>query len=457
MARRLRRQAPRPLAEIAPLSKGFDGKGSVLTRLAGLHPKVIDLSLDRILRLLDQLGRPQDRLPPVVHVAGTNGKGSVIAFLRAMLEAAGLSVHVYTSPHLVRFNERIVVAGSQITDESLTEALSECERINAGAPITFFEITTAAAMLAFSRTPADLCLLETGLGGRLDATNVIRRPALTAITPIGLDHQAFLGTTLGEIAGEKAGILKPGVSAIVGAQRPEAEAVIRQRAADVAAPLLWQGEQWTVARAGNEVIFVSDSGTLNLPLPALLGPHQVANAGLAIACVQGLRNHASVGAEAIIRGLQEVHWPARLQRLSGGRLSSLLPDEWELWLDGGHNPLAGQALAGQVRQWRDRPVHLVFGMLRSKDATGFLKPLAPFVASLVAVAIAGEEGSLDPEEAAGRARAAGIAAETAADVAHALEKISSRHQQAARVLICGSLYLAGQVLEEEGPTGEGRR
>jgi dihydrofolate synthase / folylpolyglutamate synthase len=449
----------------------------ILTRLTHLHPKLIDLSLGRIERLLDRLGRPQDRLPPVVHVAGTNGKGSTVAFLRAILEAAGRAVHAYTSPHLVRFTERIVVAGREIDDGELAEILAECEAANGGEPITFFEITTAAAFLAFTRAPADATLLETGLGGRLDATNVVAAPAVTAITPVSLDHQEFLGKTLVAIASEKAGILKPGVPCVLAAQAADASRVIRERAAEVGAPLLEEGRDWsaeleenglrfrvtrkvlTEARTkGGSEVARAGHGAIELPAPGLAGAHQRQNAGLAVACALQLGPRFGVDEAAIGRGLAAVRWPARLQPLRPGPLASLLPDGWELWLDGGHNPGAADVLTRHLQGWRDRPCHLVFGMLRSKDADAFLAQLAPHVASLAAVAIPGEPHSLDAEEACAVAHRRGIAAHPAPSVAEALRLLGGGARSGmsasacapARVLICGSLYLAGIVLAENG-------
>jgi dihydrofolate synthase/folylpolyglutamate synthase len=445
---------------------------AVLDRLSALHPKVIDLSLGRIERLLRSLGRPQDVLPPVVHVAGTNGKGSTVAFLRAMLEAAGLTVHVYTSPHLVRFSERIVIAGREIDDVELITTLEECERVNAGQPITVFEITTAAALLAFARTPAEITLLETGLGGRLDATNVVAEPALTAITPVSLDHQSFLGDSIAAIAFEKAGILKQGVPCVLAAQPPEAAAVIRARAAAVGSRLIKQGNDWDATTAADgRLLFHSENKVLALPIPGLQGAHQVQNAGVAVACARHLAGVLSprdasdssrrsvpepgttprrLNAAAIARGLETVRWPARLQHLVRGELAALLPEDWELWLDGGHNPGAADVLARHLAGWRDRPVHLVFGMLRSKDVDSFLAPLAPAVARLAAVAIPGEEGSLSATETAAVALRHGIAATPAVSVADALRRLALAAGQPARVLICGSLYLAGSVLAANG-------
>lgn len=443
-----------PLIQPAP-SGPAQSSSALLSRLSGLHPKIIDLSLARIERLLDDLGRPQDALPPVVHVAGTNGKGSVVAYLRAMLEAAGLRAHVYTSPHLVRFCERIVVAGREIEEPALAAVLEDCERINVGRPITIFEITTAAALLAFARSHADVTLLETGLGGRLDATNVVARPALTVLTPISLDHQSYLGDTIAAIAAEKAGILKPGVACVVAAQPEEAAAVIHARAAALAAPLLQEGIDWRVSAEGSGGLsFCLEDKVLALPLPGLAGTHQAGNAGLAVACALHLAAVLpQLDEPAIARGIETVRWPARLQRLASGRLAALLPVDWELWLDGGHNRAAAEVLARHLQCWRDRPVRLVFGMLRSKDAAAFLSTLAPWVDELAAVTIPGEDASLNADEAAGLARACGHQAMAADSVAtalrhHAVAGVASA--QPTRVLICGSLYLAGAVLAENG-------
>ncbi|HLY44085.1 MAG TPA: folylpolyglutamate synthase/dihydrofolate synthase family protein [Stellaceae bacterium] len=421
----------------------------VLARLTQLHPKKIDLSLGRIERLLAALGNPHDKLPPVVHVAGTNGKGSTIATLRACLEAAGLRVHVYTSPHLVRFNERIRLAGQLIEEEALLAVLEECEQANRGQAITFFEITTAAAFLAFARTPADVTLLEVGLGGRLDTTNVVRRPLVTAITPVSLDHQAFLGDTVRAIAGEKAGILKAGVPAVIGPQPNDAEDVIETRAFEVGAPLYrWQRE-WRCEPERAGMRYEGVGGRHHLPLPSLTGAHQIANAGTAIACLEQLSGLFTVTEEAIASGLRRVEWPARLQRLRHGPLLDMLPAGWELWLDGGHNPAAGEAIAEMAKSWSERPLYLVVGMLNTKDAAGFLRPLAPYARRLDAVTIPGEDNPLPAATIAGAASAVGIATQEAESVGAALRNIASG-EGPARVLICGSLHLAGIVLAENG-------
>ena len=399
-----------------------------LARLAGLHPRSIDLSLGRIERLLARLGKPQDRLPPVVHIAGTNGKGSVVALLRACLEAAGKRVHAYTSPHLVRFNERIVVAGREIDDGALAALVDEVEAANAGDPITFFEIATALAMLAFAREPADAVLLETGLGGRLDATNVVR-PAVAAIAPIGLDHQAWLGDTLAAIAAEKAAILKPGAPAVVAPQPPAAREVILACARRVGAPVA----DWSARPRGGGFEFRSHLRETRFPAPALFGPHQIVNAGVALACLDAFHPLSDA---AMARGLAAARWPGRLQRLAGPR---------EIWLDGGHNPSAGEALAAVAEGWCDRPLRLVVGMMRGKDPRGFLSPLARHAAALTAVPVPRQENSFEPAEIAAAAAAAGLAADTAGAADEAVMRIDP----GARILVCGSLYLVGAVLADE--------
>jgi dihydrofolate synthase / folylpolyglutamate synthase len=421
----------------------------ILERLLRLHPSLIDLSLDRVRRLLRALGDPHEHLPPVVHVAGTNGKGSTIAFLRAALEAAGYRVNVFTKPHLVRFNERIRLGGRLIDEAALAELLEECERANAGQPITYFEITTAAAFLAFARIPADIVLLETGLGGRFDATNVIAAPAVAAITPVSLDHQHFLGDTVTAIAGEKAGILKPGRPAVLGPQAPEGLAVLEARAQALGAPLFRHGREWLVEQRAAGLRYMGRRWpALDLPPPGLLGAHQYDNAGTALASLDCLDGFALAPA-ALARGMTEVEWPARLQRLQRGTLAERLPPGWELWLDGGHNAGGGAALGAVAGTWRDRPLELVFGMIKTHDARAFLRPLAPYVAGLGGIAIAGEANALTAAEAVAAASEVGIAAAPRAGIAEAIDA-ATRSAPAGRVLICGSLYLAGRVLAENG-------
>jgi dihydrofolate synthase/folylpolyglutamate synthase len=420
----------------------------VLERLGRLHPKLIDLSLGRVERLLATLGNPQDALPPVVHVAGTKGKGSTVATVRACLEAAGYRVHAYISPHLVRFHERIRLAGRLIDEEALIALLEECERANRDAPITFFEITTAAAFLAFARTPADIVLVEVGLGGRLDATNVVRHPAVTAITPVSLDHQAFLGDTVAAIAGEKAGILKPGVTAVIAPQPPEAAAVIEARAEALSAPLYRPQHEWRSEASGEGMRYEGERWRLDLPRPSLIGAHQVVNAGTAVACLERLSGF-DIPAEAIADGLRHIDWPARLQLLQHGPLVDAVPPNWELWLDGGHNPAAGDVLGAVAAGWHDRPLHLIVGMMNTKDAAGFIAPLAKHAGALWAVTIPGEKNALPPEAIAAAAASVGLPAQTADSVLAAIRDIPM-HDGNGRVLICGSLYFAGKVLAENG-------
>ncbi len=428
---------------------GFPKLQAILERFDQLHPKLIDLTLDRVLRLLGELGSPQLHLPPVVHVTGTNGKGSVIAIMRAALEAAGYKVHVLTSPHLVRFNERIRLAGELIGDGALTELLEEVEKKNGQKPITFFEITTAAALLAFSRTPANIVLLESGLGGRLDATNVIKSPALTVITPVSMDHQQYLGDTLAAIAGEKAGILKPGVPCIVARQLPEVVAVIEEKAAEIGAPLIIEDLDWTMRYGVEELVVNSGTQIRQLVPPSLEGPHQAQNAGIAVTALERLYGFR-VSHDDMIEGLGRVDWPARLQRLRRGLVRGVLGQEFALWLDGGHNAAAAEALAQWLSERDTMPLHLVFGMLNTKDPAAFLVPLKPYLYSLHTVPIPGEAAGLSAEELARAAEQAGFAATPATDVKDALRAIAETEEPPARILIAGSLYLAGSVLAESG-------
>ena len=420
---------------------------AILTRLLSLHPKIIDLSLDRMWRILERLGNPQAQLPPVIHVAGTNGKGSTVAYLRAIMEAAGLRVHCYTSPHLVKFHERIRVAGELISEPDLTVLLEECETANGGAPITFFEITTAAAFLAFSRTPADYLILEVGLGGRLDATNIVARPRACVITAIDYDHQQYLGVTLTLIAHEKAGILKRGVPAIVGVQPDEARAEIERVAERLSAPLAIANQDWQSFEQHGRLVFQDENGLLDLPLPHLQGRHQVDNAGNAIAAVRALGDPRIADAH-IAQGLKSVTWPARMQRLGPGALWPHVPGDAELWLDGGHNPAAARALAQAFSDLNDRhsrPLVLVWGMLNTKDVASFIGAFAGIAHRAVAITIPDEENAVAAEALAQAARGKGLAAETAASLEDALKQ-ASLTTPAPRILICGSLYLAGRVL-----------
>ncbi|MCE9650053.1 MAG: bifunctional folylpolyglutamate synthase/dihydrofolate synthase [Parvibaculum sp.] len=434
-----------------------DASGIILERLTKLHPKLIDLSLERIHRLLDALGHPERALPPTFHIAGTNGKGSVAAYLRACLEAGGYGVHSYTSPHLVRFHERIRLAGrpksAEIGEAELSALLDECERVNAGEPITFFEITTCVAMLAYARHPADALILEVGMGGTYDTTNVIARPAVTIVTPVDLDHQAFLGDTIAEIAGEKAGILKPGVPAVIGLQTDEGRAVIEARAQKIGAPLFIAGQDFSAHEEQGHLVYQDEHGLLDLPLPRLLGRHQIDNAGIAICA---LRQAAMLPLEtaAIARGLREVEWPARMQRLTRGPLVARLPAHAELWLDGGHNPQAGRAVAhlmADFAQGSPSPLMMIVGMKDTKDAQGFFAPFEGLAAHVETVAIPDDPACLSPETLADAARAAGLDATPAPSIDEALARVLARAGNTPpRILICGSLYLAGAVLAANG-------
>src|SRR5882757_2451706 len=430
---------------------------SSVTRLTALHPKLIDLSLDRMWRMLDALGNPQRQLPPMIHVAGTNGKGSTIAFMRAILEAAGLAVHVYTSPHLVRFNERFrlgqVGGGRLVTDEELAAALSECETQNGAAPITVFEIETAAAFLLFCRHPADVLLLEVGLGGRLDATNVVERPLASVVTPVSLDHADYLGDTVAKIAAEKAGILKHNVPAIVAAQPRDALAVIERAAARVGAPIRIAGEDWIATEERGRLVYQDDDGLIDLPAPKLYGRHQFENAGVAIAALRSVAT-LKLPAAAFETGIAKADWPARMQRLAPGPLAALIPSGSELWLDGGHNADGGRAIANALADLEERvsrPLVLVIGMLSTKDCGSFLKNFAGLARRIVAVPIPHQEKCLPADAIAELARGVGIPAQCADDVAAALIAIGRFDlDPPPRILITGSLYLAGEVLEANG-------
>ena len=418
------------------------GSDLILERMMALHPKVIDLTLDRMWRLLHALNDPQGRLPPVIHIAGTNGKGSTQAMIRAGLESAQKTVHAYTSPHLARFHERIRLAGDLISETALTQILDECYATNEGGNITYFEITTAAALLAFARTPADYTLLEVGLGGRLDATNVIAQPALTIITPVSIDHEAFLGDTLAKIAGEKAGIIKRGVPCIVGPQPDEALEVIEATAERLGAPLIAHGQHWHVWEERGRLIYQDETGLLDLPLPNLPGAHQLQNAGAALTALRHL-GCSDTAAEAAVT---KAHWPARMQRLRQGPLIEAAPQA-DLWLDGGHNPAAGLALAAHLASLPKRPTYLICGMLNTKDIAGYLSPMTPHVTRLTAVSIPGETNTLPADTTAQAAQKAGMQADTAASVLDAVRQIATSDPHA-RILICGSLYLAGAILRE---------
>ncbi len=421
---------------------------AILARLSQLHPKLIDLSLDRMLPLLEKLGNPQDHLPPVIHVAGTNAKGSTIAYLRAYIEAEGQKVHVYNSPHLVRFNERIRLAGSYVGTRRLNETLEAVERLNDGAPITFFEVTTVAAFKLFAETPADYLLLETGMGGTYDTTNVVKHPLGTVITPIDLDHQKFLGDTLAEIAVSKAGILKRGAKAVMGIQKDEARSVLERAAHRLGVRPIWQGEDFHGADQDGRLVYQDEHGLLDLPPPALRGPHQFDNAALAIAATRhfGL----PVDEAAIAEGLRSVTWPARMQPLREGKMRDLLSPAHELWLDGGHNAHGVAALARTFAEMGgDKPLVLIAGMMNTRAPEEVFEPLkALHPVALLALTIPGEANALPAQEIAARASAIGLPARPVGSIRSALREAAKVPN--ARVLVCGSLYLAGDVLAKNG-------
>ena len=437
----------------------MDSSDALIARFLGLHPKAIDLTLSRLQRLLARLGHPERRLPPVIHVAGTNGKGSTIAFMRAILEAGGQAVHVYTSPHLVRFHERVRLGGRAggcfVEEGRLVEALRACEAANGSDPITVFEITTAAAFLLFSEAPADVLLLEVGLGGRGDATNVIADPAAAVITPIGHDHAEYLGTDLAGIAREKAGILKRGRPAVIAPQdHSEADHALREAAERAGAtPVLVGGQDFSAHDEGGRLVYQDEQGLLDLPRPRLVGRHQIVNAGTAIAALRAA-GFGRLPQDAYEAGLLGAEWPGRLQRLTRGRLAGLAPEGSELWLDGGHNPDGGRALAAAMAEIEERspaPLVLVVGLLGTKDAAGFLRPFAGLAKEAVAVPIPGQAASRSPDQVAAAAEGVGLAATRAAGIEAALHALHDTiWERPPRVLVCGSLHLAGEVLALNG-------
>jgi dihydrofolate synthase/folylpolyglutamate synthase len=429
---------------------------AILARLLDLHPKRIDLSLGRILRLLTSLGEPQKALPPVFHVAGTNGKGSTIAFMRAILEAANLSVHVYTSPHLVHFRERIRLAapggGRLVSDAALAAALEQVERANDAAPITFFEATTAAAIKLFADNPADVLLLEVGLGGRFDATNVVDDPVATIVTPISMDHIEFLGDTIEKIAFEKAGIIKPGVPLVIAAQNDAALNVLEKAAARLRAPISLHGQDFLCRAERGRMVFEDTRGLLDLPLPRLPGRHQLINAGAAIAALRIV--FPDLPTEAFEAGVLRASWPGRLQNLGRGRLAALAPRGAELWLDGGHNEAGGRVLAeamADLEERASRALILLYGSLQTKDAEGFLRHFSGLASKIVALPIGGDQIGRKPDEVAALARSLGFQARASAGVEAALRELAEKTwPEPPRILIAGSLYLVGEVLAADG-------
>ena len=424
----------------------------VTERFALLHPRKIDLSLDRIARLLGDLGSPHRCLPPTIHVAGTNGKGSTIAFLRACLEAAGKSVHVYTSPHLIRFNERIRLNGALVDDERLASALDRCEAANAGQSISVFEIATAAAFVLFSERPADYLLMEVGMGGRFDATNVLEAPAACIVTPVSMDHAEFLGDSVEKIAFEKAGILRRGTPAILAEQSEAGLRALEREALRVGARRIVGGRDYFIREENRRLVFEDRDGLIDLPLPQLIGRHQYQNAANAIAALRAI--NAGVGADDFDRGLLQADWPARLQRLRAGPLNNLAPANAELWLDGGHNEDGGRALAAAMADMEERaprPLALICGTMSTKDTAGFLSHFAGLAQETLAVPIPGEEAGRSADDVAALARGVGLPGAACADVASALKFLAARNWPIPpRILIAGSLYLAGAVLSANG-------
>lgn len=429
----------------------------LIARLMRLHPKRIDLTLDRVRRLLERLDHPEQKLPGVVHVAGTNGKGSTVAYLRAILEAAGLRVHAYTSPYLVRINESFRLGrlggGQLVGDDELRAALEHCERVNAGAPITFFEIKTAAAFCLFAQHPADIVLLEVGLGGRLDATNVVDAPLAGVITPVSMDHTDYLGDTLAAIAGEKAGIIKRGVPLICAEQAPEAMAVIEAQAKRMRAPIHAANQQWHVGVERGRLVYQDDQGLMDLAAPKLFGRHQFDNAGLAIATLRAIKP-LKLAQAAFETGIVDAEWPARMQRLASGALIALGPPGCEVWLDGGHNAEGGRVVAaalGDLEERVSRPLVVIAGMMANKDAHAFLANFAGLTRHIIAVPIPDRDNAMPPETFAAAGRALNMRVEIADTVEAALQSVARlAYEVPPRILITGSLYLAGHVLAING-------
>jgi dihydrofolate synthase / folylpolyglutamate synthase len=441
----------------APAARPRAQLGDVIARLSALHPNRIDLGLDRMHRVLERLDHPERKLPPVIHVAGTNGKGSTLAYLRAILEAAGLRVHAYTSPYLVRINECVRLGragcGVLVGDDELTGALEHCERVNAAAPLTFFEAKTAAAFYLFAQHPADVLLLEVGLGGRLDSTNVVDAPLATVIAPVSMDHTEFLGDTLAAIAGEKAAIIKRNAPVISAEQAPEAMVVIEQQAKRQHAPLHAAGEQWHVGVERGRLVYQDDRGLMDLAAPKLFGRHQFDNAGLAIATLRAI-DAFRIGHAAFEAGIVNAEWPARMQRLSCGALLQMGPRGCEIWLDGGHNPEGGRVAAaalGDLEERVSRPLVVITGMMGNKDATGFLANFAGLTRHIMAVGIPGQDNAMPPERLADAARSLGMRVEISEGIEAALRTLAQlAYEVPPRILITGSLYLAGHVLALNG-------
>lgn len=427
-------------------------QNNTLERIGKLHPKIIDLSLERLKRLLNILGNPENKLPPTIHVAGTNGKGSTISMLRAIHNTAGRATHTYTSPHLVRFTERFIIANKEIKQNIINEILHECEIANGGESITLFEIITAAGFLAFSRHKADLLFLEVGLGGRFDATNVVSNPILSIITPISLDHQQYLGDTLNKISYEKAGILKPNIPAIIGPQHSDALAVIKLKARETNSPLHIFRRDWNITETKNAMKFEVGNSTKYMEKPSLKGNHQIQNAGIALAAVNYLKEYLPITDSEMQQGLKNVYWPARLQKLTAGPLIDLLPNQVELWLDGGHNQSATLAIAKTLIDWKTNDplltVHLVFGSLNNRDTTDLLAPFINIIQLIRTVSIPGQPNTENPNITATLAVSLGLSATACSDVNTAVTDIVNSTMGKRIIIVCGSLYLAGSILTD---------
>jgi dihydrofolate synthase/folylpolyglutamate synthase len=427
----------------------------IIERLMMLHDQYIDMGLTRILRLLEALGRPQDKLPPVIHIAGTNGKGSTLATLKAIFEASGKSIHCFVSPHLVHYHERIVLQGKPISENFLIENLLEIEKVNAGQDITHFELTTAVAFLAYSRVSADVLLLEVGLGGRQDSTNVVDHPALAVITPVALDHQQFLGNDIATIAADKSGIMKRGTPAVIGPQSDEGLGAIRSEAEKLGVEPSFNGQDWTVFEEHGRMVYQDTRGLLDLPLPSLLGRHQISNAGTAIAAIRALED-TLIPDPNYEDGIKNTTWPARFERLTAGPLIEMAGKDAELWLDGGHNPHAAEALAealATLEENNPRPLYLVMAMMARKDAAGFLGAFSGLAKQVSTLVVPGEDNTWAAEDLAGVAREVGLAAAAMPDLETALQDVAAR-EKTPRILICGSLYLAGHALRLNGQLNE---
>jgi dihydrofolate synthase/folylpolyglutamate synthase len=435
-----------------PAARPSDSLGDVIARLSALHPKQIDLGLDRMHRVLARLQNPERQVPPVIHVAGTNGKGSTVAYLRAVLEAAGLRVHTFTSPYLVRINECFRLAGKLVGDDELQAAFERVEEANAGDPLTFFEAKTAAAFCLYAQHPADVLLLEVGLGGRLDSTNVIEAPLASVITPLSMDHMEFLGDTLTTIAGEKAAIIKRNVPVITAEQPGEAMAVIEAQARRMRAPLHAAGQQWHVSVERGRLVYQDERGLMDLAAPRLFGRHQFDNAGLAIATLRAIET-LKLG-HAAFEGIAHAEWPARMQCLSTGKLITLGPAGCEIWLDGGHNAEGGRVVAaalGDLEERVSRPLVVIAGMMANKDAKAFLANFAGLTRHIMAVEVPDQDKAMPPQRLADAARSLGMRVEIAATVEAALRSIAKlAYEVPPRILITGSLYLAGPVLAMNG-------